>query len=61
MDLWNGPTPTLDEQIAVIRKVNGYKIFQEDERILRAILDNLYAIRFIEKAKLITDPMRISR
>lgn len=54
-------TPTIDEQIAVIKRVLEYKIFQEDERILRAILDNLYATRFIEKAKQVTDPMRIER
>lgn len=61
MDLWNGPTPTIDEQIAIIQKIRGYKIFEEDELVLRAVLDNLYATRFIEKSKGITDPMRISR
>lgn len=56
---FNDLTPTIDEQIEVIKKVLEYKIFQDDERVLRAILDNLYATRFIEKAKVITDPMRI--
>lgn len=64
--IWDGKqfndlTPTIDEQIDVLKRVLEYKIFQDDERVLRAILDNLYATRFIEKAKVITDPMRVMK